>query len=184
MALSKSRRFEIFKRDGFVCQYCGHRPDDGLTILEVDHIEPRSLGGTDDELNLITSCQECNSGKNARRLADVHPRPDADLKYLQLQQEIGEAKRYQRSLALREEAQEEIISMLTLLWGGLTEDALDWHPHPRVIRQFLAKYPPEIVEAGLRDIAPKVVTNYIKGSWVPYCWAVMRKLWESDDEDA
>lgn len=184
MALSKTRRFEVFKRDGFICQYCGQRPDDGVTILEVDHIEPRARGGTDDELNLITSCQECNSGKNAKRLADIHPRPDADLKYLEVQQEIGEARRYQQSLALREQAVLEVVAALQNLWGALTEGALDWYPHPRVLRQFLTKYGPEIVEAGLRDIAPKVMTDYIKGSWVPYCWAVMRKLSEADDEDS
>jgi 5-methylcytosine-specific restriction endonuclease McrA len=38
----------------------GFKPD---VVLEVDHVVPRSRGGTDDPDNLITSCQDCNRGK-------------------------------------------------------------------------------------------------------------------------
>jgi len=31
--------------------------------LHIDHIIPRSKGGTDEPFNLITSCVECNLGK-------------------------------------------------------------------------------------------------------------------------
>lgn len=54
-------RFEVFKRDGFICQYCGRRPPE--VILEADHIVPKSKGGTDIIENLITACYECNRGK-------------------------------------------------------------------------------------------------------------------------
>lgn len=61
--LSKKLRFEVFKRDKFTCQYCGRKAPD--VILQVDHIDPVALGGANEILNLITSCQECNSGKKA-----------------------------------------------------------------------------------------------------------------------
>ena len=67
--ISKKTRFEIFKRDSFTCQYCGRKAPD--VLLVIDHIEPVSKGGTNDILNLITSCQECNAGKSDRRLADT-----------------------------------------------------------------------------------------------------------------
>jgi hypothetical protein len=67
-ALSKKIRFEVFKRDSFKCQYCGHASPD--VILHVDHIHPVSQGGDDDILNLITSCDSCNSGKSDRLLSD------------------------------------------------------------------------------------------------------------------
>jgi CRISPR/Cas system Type II protein with McrA/HNH and RuvC-like nuclease domain len=54
-------RFKVFKRDNFRCQYCGRTSDE--TILEVDHIIPRSKGGNEDFGNLITACRECNRGK-------------------------------------------------------------------------------------------------------------------------
>lgn len=65
--LSKKLRFEVFKRDSFTCQYCGRMAPD--VILEVDHIVPVAEGGTNDILNLITSCHDCNSGKGKRRLS-------------------------------------------------------------------------------------------------------------------
>ena len=68
MALSKKIRFEVFKRDGFTCQYCGKKPPD--VILHVDHIHPISKGGTNDLINLVTSCADCNLGKGARELSD------------------------------------------------------------------------------------------------------------------
>lgn len=66
--LSKKARFEVFKRDKFTCQYCGAKAPD--VVLQVDHIEPVAKGGTDDLLNLITSCASCNNGKGARTLSD------------------------------------------------------------------------------------------------------------------
>lgn len=66
--ISKKTRFEVFKRDGFKCQYCGASAPD--VVLQVDHIEPVSKGGGDDVMNFVTACQPCNSGKSDRRLSD------------------------------------------------------------------------------------------------------------------
>jgi len=70
--LSKKIRFEIFKRDGFVCQYCGAHPPS--IVLQVDHIIPVAKGGLNGIDNLITSCQPCNIGKGAREL-NIVPQP-------------------------------------------------------------------------------------------------------------
>ena len=66
--LSKKVRFEVFKRDHFTCQYCGRMAPD--VILEIDHIKPVAEGGTNDMINLITSCRDCNRGKGKRKLSD------------------------------------------------------------------------------------------------------------------
>lgn len=68
MSIGKTLRFEVFKRDNFQCQYCGKEAPN--VVLEVDHIEPKSKGGTDDLLNLITSCFDCNRGKRDKRLTN------------------------------------------------------------------------------------------------------------------
>lgn len=67
--ISARVRFDVFKRDGFVCHYCGAHPPDAL--LEVDHIEPVAAGGSNDVDNLITACQRCNRGKGAVPLSVV-----------------------------------------------------------------------------------------------------------------
>jgi hypothetical protein len=66
--IPKRVRFEVFKRDSFCCQYCGESAPS--VVLHVDHIKPVSKGGTNDLINLVTSCQGCNSGKSNIELSD------------------------------------------------------------------------------------------------------------------
>jgi hypothetical protein len=68
-AISTRTRFEIFKRDGFTCQYCGAHPP--AVILHVDHIVPVKEGGGNEDTNLVTACETCNFGKAAKSLSSV-----------------------------------------------------------------------------------------------------------------
>ena len=61
--LDNPTRFFIFKRDGFRCFYCGRNPNKFDITLEIDHIRPRSSGGSNKDSNLITACRDCNRGK-------------------------------------------------------------------------------------------------------------------------
>jgi len=56
-----SRR-EIFRRDHFTCQYCGHKGGN----LTLDHVIPRRLGGVHSWENLVTACAACNHRKGGR----------------------------------------------------------------------------------------------------------------------
>lgn len=60
-------RFTILERDNFTCQYCGRTPQDGVK-LHIDHIIPKSKGGSDKKDNLITACEECNLSKSNKSL--------------------------------------------------------------------------------------------------------------------
>ena len=60
MAIPKRVRFEILRRDDFACFYCNAS---GSIALHVDHVIPASLGGTDDQWNLVAACRDCNLGK-------------------------------------------------------------------------------------------------------------------------
>jgi 5-methylcytosine-specific restriction endonuclease McrA len=63
-SLSSRIRFSILRRDDFRCSLCGRSAvSDGVT-LHVDHQQPISRGGTDDEENLWTLCSDCNLGKS------------------------------------------------------------------------------------------------------------------------
>ncbi len=61
-------RFEVLKRDKFMCRYCGASGSD--TRLEIDHIIPVYEGGTSDIENLVTACKNCNIGKGKRKLSN------------------------------------------------------------------------------------------------------------------
>lgn len=52
-------RSQILLRDHFRCRECGY-----YKHLEVHHIIPRRLGGTDDPSNLITLCTRCHAKKH------------------------------------------------------------------------------------------------------------------------
>ena len=66
--IGRKTRFEVFKRDKFTCQYCGRMAPD--VVLEVDHIKPVASGGTNELMNLVTSCRECNRGKGRTEISD------------------------------------------------------------------------------------------------------------------
>jgi len=51
-------RSNVFKRDGHECQYCGSKND-----LTLDHVFPRSKGGSSNWKNLVTACKACNAKK-------------------------------------------------------------------------------------------------------------------------
>jgi hypothetical protein len=70
MSISKRLRYEILKRDGNKCRYCGATADE--SPLTIDHVVPVSLGGTDDPGNLVAACKDCNAGKSSSN-------PDAPL---------------------------------------------------------------------------------------------------------
>ena len=53
-------RSYVFHRDGHRCAYCGNARADSY---ELDHIVPRSRGGTDRVSNLVVSCRDCNIEK-------------------------------------------------------------------------------------------------------------------------
>ena len=80
MNVSKSLRFEVLKRDGHACTYCGAKAPD--VQLHVDHVMPTALGGTDDPSNLTTACQDCNAGKGSTH-PDAPSVQAVDAKHLQ-----------------------------------------------------------------------------------------------------
>jgi 5-methylcytosine-specific restriction endonuclease McrA len=79
-AVTFSRR-NVAKRDHHTCQYCGAQP--GGEEITIDHVTPRSQGGTSGWSNCVAACLRCNARKADRtpeqagmRLRKRPSRPD------------------------------------------------------------------------------------------------------------
>jgi 5-methylcytosine-specific restriction endonuclease McrA len=57
-------RKEVFRRDNFICQYCGSSGKE----LTIDHVVPRHMGGEHIWNNVVTACSLCNHRKGGRTL--------------------------------------------------------------------------------------------------------------------
>lgn len=68
-AVTFSRR-NLFRRDHATCQYCGARP--GSAELTIDHVIPRSQGGTSTWENCALACVSCNARKANRTPDQAH----------------------------------------------------------------------------------------------------------------
>lgn len=58
-------RRAVFARDGHRCQYCGGAAEN------IDHVVPRSRGGTHSWENVVAACRPCNTRKEDRLLHET-----------------------------------------------------------------------------------------------------------------
>lgn len=63
MPIAHSTRLFVQRRANFSCEYCGVSEVDSGGELTIDHFQPRSQGGADEQNNLIYSCVRCNQYK-------------------------------------------------------------------------------------------------------------------------
>jgi HNH endonuclease len=144
--IRKSIRFEVFKRDSFTCQYCGAKSPD--VLLQVDQIEPVSKGGTNDILNLVTSCEACNAGKSDRRLSDtaVIDKQRQQLEALQERKEQIEMMfQWQKSLM---QLDDHLLQQLASFWSELIPTYSLNEAGKRGLQKLLKRFAPnEIMEA-------------------------------------
>ena len=79
-------RHVLFARDGWKCVYCGTEGN----RLTLDHVIPRSRGGTSVWENVVTSCAPCNHRKGDRLLGETSmtlrspPRPPTPVLFIRL----------------------------------------------------------------------------------------------------
>lgn len=75
--ISKERRKEIYRRDGYRCALC-----DSTRYLQVHHAIPRSEGGSDFPENLITLCSVCHGQAHG---TNMYQNPDFDAEHMELE---------------------------------------------------------------------------------------------------
>src|ERR1051326_1630271 len=66
---SGMRRLRVYLRDKFRCQYCGDKKT--AAELTLDHILPRSRGGDNSPVNIVTARLQCNHRKRDRTPAEA-----------------------------------------------------------------------------------------------------------------
>jgi 5-methylcytosine-specific restriction endonuclease McrA len=92
-------RYNIYARDKCTCQYCGRRLP--RHQLNLDHVIPRSRGGTSRWENIVCSCLPCNRKKGGKTPQEARMkllRPPFKPKWTPLIQEGGSHIRYREWL--------------------------------------------------------------------------------------
>lgn len=170
-AISKKVRFDIFKRDGFKCMYCGAHPPS--VLLHVDHIRPVADGGGNEDSNLVTSCEPCNLGKGARLLSDI-PTGLAE-KALAVAEREDQIKGYQKVMqSKRLRLDKEAWSVMHILTEETTVSR-DWMNSLRMFIDKLGVY--EVMEAMEIATAKSLRTEQkIWSYFCGICWNKLRKL--------
>lgn len=59
--LSKSERQKVYQKCHGHCAYCGYALD--YKDMQVDHVKPLRIGGSDDISNMLPTCRSCNHYK-------------------------------------------------------------------------------------------------------------------------
>lgn len=185
MAVSKKKRFDVFKRDGFACRYCGHKPPEA--VLEVDHVHPVSKGGNDETTNLITSCFDCNRGKAAGLLSEIPPTLAGEME--RRKEAAEQVKEYNRFLKKLRKDEDAAILRIAESWdsmtwraSGIEVDTRDFsNDCKRSIRTFLRRLPEmEVVDAieiavAKKGFNPEVGDTQLWKYFCGICWSKIKE---------
>lgn len=172
MAITKKIRFEVFKRDGFACAYCGRTPP--IVTLEIDHIEPKAKGGKDHIDNLIVACFDCNRGKRDIPLETLPNKITENLDILKEREE--QLREYRRLVSKIERRLKSDIDEVDSAFSESFPDRCLSDSFRNVsVKNFLQKLPKHIVidamrKAGVMAQNSDHATKYFCG----ICWNIIK----------
>jgi hypothetical protein len=166
--VSVRTRFEVFKRDDFTCRYCGRKTPD--VILELDHVVPVADGGSNDPMNLVTSCWECNRGKSAVPLNEIITGEDPHDKAIELLERERQLREYNEVLEGIRLRREEVGQELVNYWCEQTGKDVVYQSDWLWLMGALQHTPAEEIRVAM-DIAIRV--NQIR-NW-RYVGGIVRK---------
>lgn len=170
-AIPKKTRFNVFKRDGFCCQYCGSKPP--TVVLEIDHVHPVSGGGDNSVDNLITACFDCNRGKSDGLLSSIPPSLEDRAAILAEKQE--QIKAYGRLLKSIKGKEEKAIDAIEGVFRIYFDGFLFSEKFRESVRVFLQKLPIDEVEKAMHRACSHIgrrddSLKYFCG----ICWKLIR----------
>lgn len=179
MSVSRRLRYEVLRRDGHRCRYCGaSAPDAPLTV---DHVVPVALGGPDEPSNLVTACADCNAGKSSSS-------PDAPI----VEAVTEDALRWSRAMRDAAEIQsfrtaeiEHVCADLDDRWCGWTDPQGQPMPRPRdwreSIRAFIAAGLDAEVIYEMAEVAFAKENLYNAKVWKYFCGCCWRRIRERQE---
>lgn len=177
MSISKSTRFEIFKRDNFTCQYCGRQTP--LVILEVDHIIPKAGGGTDDPNNLVTACRDCNRGKGAIPLSVQRIQDTRKEEIAREREKQEQIEAYEDFLLLQHQKESQTIEELVDYWASLCDHRYRLNTDQQSsLGNFLKKLTPLDIREAMSIASQRVRQDPGEGRFRYFCGICHNKISE------
>lgn len=172
MPVKISIRFKIFERDNFTCQYCGQKPPQ--VILHLDHIYPKSKGGSNDEMNLITSCQDCNLGKKDKIIKNIKTKSQIKKSLEDVKESEKQLNEYYKFLRKKERKYNKIVDNIADYWSEIWNNHYSLNHRGRSsIKTFLGFLEPEEIKESM-DIARCKIDN-IEECYKYFCGIVYTK---------
>jgi hypothetical protein len=132
MTVTKSLRRFVEQRAHERCEYCHYPLLVSGGTLHVEHIVPRSQGGSDDPENLALSCQRCN-GHKADKMEGLDPETGHKSRLFHPRQDV-----WDEHFALDRETGR--IDGLTPTGRATAWELRFNEPHPVAMRKLLIQY--------------------------------------------
>lgn len=169
--IAKKVRFEVFKRDGFSCQYCGAKPPS--VVLEVDHIHPVSQGGGNAKDNLITACFSCNRGKSDRLLSSI---PESlESRAEEMREKQDQIKAYERLLKSIKRKEDKQINLIEEIFTDYFEGYYFKPKFCESVRIFIQKLPIDEVEMAMRTACQRIKNREAAAKYFcGICWNIIK----------
>lgn len=166
--MSKKLRFEVMKRDGFTCRYCGANAM--TTVLEVDHVVAVASGGTNAAENLVTACRSCNAGKSdvpLDRSKLASPTPTSQLK-----EQTAQVRAYLAACRELQEAKNSVIQEVVNHWC----ERVDHRGMPKQLANSTSYWISTIGLARVLEAVEVTGGRSLAGNVEKYFIAVMRNM--------
>lgn len=170
--ISKKVRFDVFKRDLFICQYCSAKSPD--VPLEIDHIIPISKNGTNAIENLITACFDCNRGKSNGLLESVPHKTAERLERMKIAQE--QYKYFLKHLKIQEKIIEDAINQVQEVFRRFYDEYVFSNTFRISVKKFIKNLGVNVVKdametACVKNLPMEQTSKYFCG----ICWAKIRE---------
>jgi 5-methylcytosine-specific restriction endonuclease McrA len=118
--IAAATRRDVFARDGERCTYvdCEGRRCEGRTRLELDHIQPRALGGGDDVSNLRVRCRPHNLHAAEEIFGKEHVAARIHCRQQQWMRRAGEKRRESRSSVASDVVEQATRGLVNMGFGA------------------------------------------------------------------